>query len=128
MLFRTEQHTRKLYKQSISKKLMPYNQNPRPSVFEIAELYLRREYEFPLLRNPDYADLKISRNLRRGFQPELFGQQETFRPRTERLSRAILDVFDDTEDVEEPNTDEVLRQEGFYDSNDPRCCINKARR
>ncbi|MEK6859753.1 MAG: hypothetical protein AABX54_02965 [Nanoarchaeota archaeon] len=107
---------------------MPYNQNPRPSVFEIAELYLRREYEFPLLRNPDYADLKISRNLRRGFQPELFGQQETFRPRTERLSRAILDVFDDTEDVEEPNTDEVLRQEGFYDSNDPRCCINKARR
>jgi len=33
-----------------------------------------------------------------------------------------------TESLEEPDTDEVLRDLGFYDSSDPRSCINKKRK
>jgi hypothetical protein len=41
--------------------------------------------------------------------------------RLEKIERA-LEVFSETD---LPNTDEILRQSGFYDSSDPRCCIRR---
>ncbi len=44
----------------------------------------------------------------------------------ERFDRAVLNLEFDLE-IEEPDSDEVLRQKGFYDSNDPRNCMNRKR-
>ena len=32
------------------------------------------------------------------------------------------------DDIDETNSDEILRQAGFYDSTDPRSCINRKKR
>ena len=44
----------------------------------------------------------------------------------ESIERAILDLGSPYEIPS--NSDELLRQNGFYDSTDPRSCINKKRR
>ena len=113
---------------------MTYYKNKRLSTIEKAELYLAGKYEFPLLRyepknpSPIYADPKILRKLRQTTDSDLF-LSERFplfaSQRTYELSQAVLNALADDE---EPDSDEVLRQEGFYDSTDPRCCINRSRR
>lgn len=42
----------------------------------------------------------------------------------ERYSRQVREM----DDIDEANPDEVLRQSGFYDSSDKRCCINRKKR
>ncbi len=60
------------------------------------------------------------------FLPSSEYPDETIPPkRLERVEKAILDVFSET-DI--PNSDEVLRQIGFYESSDPRSCIRRKTR
>lgn len=82
-------------------------------------------------QNQIYADPEILRKLRQGTRESFFVKPMQSFPlleskRTYDLSQAVFDALEEFED--EPNPDEVLRQEGFYDSTDKRCCINRSRR
>ena len=121
---------------------MTYKRNTNLSTFEIAEIYLSGQYQFPLLmpepKNtspaPTYADSRVLRKLKEGIKESLFVKPSYDFPlfaseKTHRLSQAALDALGKPGELEdEPSPDEVLRQEGFYDSTDKRCCINRAKR
>jgi len=111
---------------------MTYKRDLNLSTIEIAELYLSGNYEFPLLqKNEPYIDIKLLRKLKKGAGIDSFVKPASeftlfASQKTHNLSQAILETLEELED--EPNPDEILRQEGFYDSTDKRCCINRSRR
>ncbi|VVB78334.1 Uncharacterised protein [uncultured archaeon] len=90
------------------------------STIEIASLYLNGDYEFPLLKEQTYADLRILRRLNTSDE-NLFLREKSF----SQLKSEALELLSD---IEEPDSDEILRQMGFCDSTDKRCCINRKTR
>lgn len=74
--------------------------------------------------NFNYANPRILRKLRKGAEERLFVKPST----ASNINLSISSLDEALKDTEESDSDEILKQEGFYDSTDKRSCINRSRR
>jgi hypothetical protein len=89
---------------------MPINLS---EIFPIGTIGHRIIYNPLLIQNADFS-----------LSPKDSEYKPMPKKRLERVEKAILEVFFG---AETPNSDEILRQSGFYDSTDSRSCIRKKR-